>query len=79
MFLVEQGEWFLVSIHSTNVFFSRSLESNIEAVDEKEEKENIRNLHSRKRRESLSEDQKKTFIKEVTESEKVAYHSMHWF
>ena len=77
MFLVEQGESYLVYIQSTNVFFSRSLESNIQAVDEKEEKENIRNLHSRNRRESFSEDQKKTFIKEVTESEKVTYHSMH--
>ena len=37
MFLAQQGEWNLVSIHSSTVFFCRSLESNIEAFDDKEE------------------------------------------
>ena len=81
MFLAEQGEWFLVTLHMTTDFFfcHRSLESAIEAGDDKEEEKNIRKILSRNRRESLSEEQKKTSIKEVEKSEKGSHQSMHQF
>ena len=78
MFLAEQGEWFLVTLHMTTDFFfcHRSLESAIEAGDDKEEEKNIRKILSRNRRESLSEEQKKTSIEEVKEPEKVRHYFM---
>ena len=81
MFLAEQGEWFLVTIHVTTDFFfcHRSLESAIVAGDDKEEEKNIRKILSRNRRESLSDEQKKTSIEEVKESEKVSHYFLHEF
>ena len=74
MFLGEQGEWFLVTLHMTTdlFFFLRSLESVIEAADDEEEEKNIRKILSRNKRENLFEDQKKTYMKEVKKSEKVS-------
>ena len=60
-------------------FFHRSLESVIEAVDDKEEEKNIRKILLRNRRESLNEDQKKTSTKEVEKPKKVSHHSIHEF
>ena len=74
MFLAEQGEWFLVTLHMTTgfFFFHRSIESVIEAADDEEEEKNIRKILSRNKRENLFEDQKKTYIKEVKKPEKVS-------
>ena len=74
MFLAEQGQWLLLTLHMTTglFFFHRSLESVIEAADDEEEEKNIRKILSRNKRENLFEDQKKTYIKEVKKPEKVS-------